>query len=206
MFKAVLFDMDGTIVDSVPAWHNVFNQVLEKTGGEQMSYEYFCTEILGQSTQADVSRFFPTLSLEELMKLYDEFFPKNIGDVRLFPETLTVLDYLSHNNILKAVVTNTPRGLMLLTLKTLKITDMFDVILGGTDVSVGKPEPEMIHKACELLNVKESDALMVGDTSADMRAGQKAGCYTIGIGTEGDARIEDLGELLPLLERLRRQQ
>ena len=77
--KAVFFDMDGTLVDSIPAWHKTFNQALENQGSETVSYEFFCESVLGESTQEDISRFFPKLSVEELVNLYDDFFPENIG-------------------------------------------------------------------------------------------------------------------------------
>lgn len=203
--KAVLFDMDGTVVDSVPAWYETFNQALEQTGGEKITYKRFCEDILGQSTTDDVTRFFPNISVEDLTSLYTDLFPKNIGSVKLFADTTDVLNYLKQNKILVGLVTNTPRDLMLLTLDTLKIRQRFDTILGGDDVSVGKPEPEMIHKACEVLGVAESETLMVGDTSADINSGGKAGCTTIGVKLDGDWRIESLAELIPLLEALRKQ-
>ncbi|MBD3387914.1 MAG: HAD-IA family hydrolase [Candidatus Altiarchaeales archaeon] len=201
-YEAVLFDMDGTLVDSIPAWHKTFNDVLEYTGGDKVGYETFCQDILGQSTEEDVSRFFPNLSPGELVELYDEFFPNNIGSVTLFPETDEVLEYLSRKNKLKVIVTNTPRELMHLTLETVGLTGRFDGVFGGDDVAVGKPEPDLIHHACKAVRVKESDSVMVGDTKADIGAGGAAGCTTVGIGVDGDHRIESLGELMGLLEGL----
>lgn len=203
--KAVLFDMDGTIVDSVPTWYKTFNQALEQTGGKLITFEYFCTEILGQSTEEDVRRFFPKLTSEQLAELYGQLFPDNIQSVQIFPETIFVLDYLEENGILKGVVTNTPSELMVLTLETLKIKDRFDVILGGNDVSIGKPAPEIIHKACKELKVKEKETIMVGDTKSDTEAGKKAGCHTIGVKTKGDSTVGDLSELVHLLDKLRRE-
>jgi HAD superfamily hydrolase (TIGR01549 family) len=205
MFKAVLFDLDGTVVDSVPAWHKTFNQALEYTGSAGISYKEFCDNILGQSTEQDIERFFPSITEEELIGLYDRFFPEHIPSVRLFPESMKVLDYLESKGLLKGIVTNTPRDLMLKTLEMVGVKDRFDVIVGGTDVSVGKPDPEMIHKACGILGLDEGEVLMVGDTVADMEAGRSAGCRTVGVGVDGDWRIESLGGLLGLFEDLMRE-
>lgn len=192
--------MDGTLVDSIPAWHKTFNQALENQGLETVSYEFFCESVLGESTQEDISRFFPKLSVEELVNLYDDFFPENIGLVRLFPNTLEVLDFLDEKKLKKVIVTNTPRELMLLTLDSLDITHRFDHVIGGSDVSVGKPHPEMLEKACSLTNLSKDEVLMVGDTSADTRAGVNAKIRTIGIGVGGDWEIKDLCEFIPLLK------
>ncbi|MFH1403078.1 MAG: HAD family hydrolase [Candidatus Altiarchaeota archaeon] len=202
MFKAVLFDMDGTIVDSVPAWHKTFNMVLKHAGREEISYEYFCEDVLGQSTEYDIKRFFPMYTPEQLLGFYDRFFPENISEVKLFPESIEVIEYLKSRGLKVGIVTNTPRDLMFLTLEQVGLHDRFDVVLGGNDVSVGKPGPDIILKACEILGVGVGDALMVGDTTADTGAGRNAGCKTVGIGVDGDWRVESLGEFIGIAKKL----
>ncbi len=193
--------MDGTIVDSVPAWHKTFNRVLDEVGGKKITLEEFCYDVLGQSTEKDIERFFPTLSDNELHDYYNKFFLEYIQEVRLFADSIKVLEYLESKKIVKGIVTNTPRDLMIKTLDLVDIRDWFEVILGGTDVTVGKPNPEMLHKACKMLDIDESEALMVGDTQADMGAGRSAGCFTLGIGVDGDWRIESLSEMTGFLEK-----
>lgn len=200
--SAVLFDMDGTLVDSIPAWHRTFNQALGSQGGSPVSYEYFVSDILGQSTEADIARFFPKLKVDDLVHLYDMFFPQNLAAVKLFPSTLEVLDFLDARDIRKAVVTNTPRELMLMTLEKVGIADRFDVVVGGSDVSVGKPDPEMIHKCLGELGLSGDNVLLVGDTMSDVNAGLNSGVKTIGVGVDGDWKIRSLSQLIPLLESL----
>lgn len=201
-YSAVLFDMDGTLVDSIPAWHKTFNEALKLNNRASVSYEYFCRDILGQSTEADVERFFPDLSPGDLVALYDRLFPANIDSVRIFPETMEVLAYLDVKEKKKGLVTNTPRELMHMTMEAVGIAGRFDVVLGGDDVSVGKPDPEMIVKACDTLGLKPEEVVMVGDTKADMGSGKDAGCVTVGIGVEGEHRISSLGALTALLDRI----
>ncbi|MFC2162240.1 HAD family hydrolase [Candidatus Altiarchaeota archaeon] len=203
MYKAILFDMDGTIVDSVPAWHLTFNQVLTETGGKEITYERFADDVLGQSTEQDIEIFFPGLTEDKLISLYDKYFRTHLASVKLFPDTITTLDYLGSRGLKKAVVTNTPADLMNETLDSLGIKDRFEVILGGTDVEVGKPDPAMIHKACRMLGIAEEEALMVGDTMADIGAGRNAKVATCGIGVkEGDYRVDDLTGLISILESI----
>ncbi|MFH0862926.1 MAG: HAD family hydrolase [Candidatus Altiarchaeota archaeon] len=200
--KAVLFDMDGTLVDSVPAWHMAFNSVLKLHGKPPVSYEYFCTDILGQSAQADIDRFFPSLSVAGLTGHYERFFPESISTVRLFPATLTVLEYLDSRGLKTGVVTNTPRGLMEQILETVGLSGRFGSAISVDDVPSGKPQPDMIHRSCEILRIEEKDALMVGDTMMDVEAAKKAGMLSVGVGIQGDLMIRDIGELPKLMDGL----
>jgi len=199
--EAVLFDMDGTLVDSVPAWHMAFNRVLGLYGRPPVSYEYFCSDILGQSAQADIDRFFPSLTLEGLSSHYERFFPENISTVRLFPATLSVLDFLDSRGLRTGVVTNTSKGLMGLILDTVGLSGRFGSAISADDVESGKPQPDMLHLSCKRLRVREEDTLMVGDTRMDIEAAKKAGMRSVGIGIKGDWRIRDIGELSGLMKR-----
>jgi HAD superfamily hydrolase (TIGR01509 family) len=200
--KAVLFDMDGTLVDSIPAWHKTFNQVLALQGSGPVTYEFFVSDILGESTEADIKRFFPTLTSGELVGFYNRHFPPNLFSVRAFPQTPAVLDLLTAAGIRKGIVTNTPRGLMIATLNTVGLEGRFDSLVGGDDVPEAKPAPDMILESCRRLDVMPSEALLVGDTKSDTQAGANAKVRTVGIGVSGDWRISSLEELAPLLVRL----
>ncbi len=202
VLKAVLFDMDGTLVDSIPAWHRTFNQARASQGMGPVTMEAFCQDILGQSTQQDIARYFPDLVVEELLGLYDKFFPDNISHVRIFPNTLDVLKDLDDMGLKKGIVTNTPRKLMMLTLSTIGIEDRFDVLIGGNDVSTGKPDPEMINNALEVLSVAADEAILVGDTVADIKAGSNSGVRTVGIGVEGDLSIDSLANFPAMLRSI----
>ncbi|MBC7110413.1 MAG: HAD-IA family hydrolase, partial [Archaeoglobi archaeon] len=79
----------------------------------------------------------------------------------------------------------------------------FDVIVTGDEVKAGKPHPEIILRACELLGVSPKEVVLVGDTQSDVIAGKSAGCRAvIGVGTEADFKISSLKELLEILKIL----
>jgi len=200
--KAVLFDMDGTLVDSIPAWHATFNHVLRLQGMSEITYERFCADILGQSIEKDIETFFPHLTVEGLKSSYKAHFPKYLGGVELFPETPKVLEYLEQKGLKKGIVTNTPRDLMFLTLDKVGLSGRFESALGGDDVTVGKPDPEIIVKSLKEMGVDRKDALMVGDTNADMNAGKRANVKTVGVGIQGDWMVGGIGELPRLLEQI----
>ena len=200
--KAVLFDMDGTLVDSIPSWHMTFNMALESQGYQTVAFEEFKKSILGQSTEQDISRFFPKMSSQDLLKLYSLFFPENLGHIRLFPKTLSILEMLKKKGIKKAIVTNTPRNLMDMTLKHLGIGERFDILVCATDVENGKPDPQMLNLALDSMSLSCDEALLVGDTFFDMDAAQNCGVRSVGIGVPGDMMIDSISELPKVIESL----
>jgi phosphoglycolate phosphatase len=77
----------------------------------------------------------------------------------------------------------------------------FDVFITSDQIEKGKPNPDMIYKACEQLNVNPKNVVLIGDTDNDIKAGHAAGCKTIGIQTEADYEINDIYELLNIVKR-----
>jgi HAD superfamily hydrolase (TIGR01549 family) len=198
--KAVVFDMDGVLVDSVHAWWLTFNQALVHFGFPTVSKEKFVCEILGESTEDDVEKYYKGVGVEELLSAYDRFFRQNIKSVRAFADTRPLLEFLSGAGVKSAVATNTPRELARATLGHTGILDRFDVVLTSDDVSRGKPDPEMILKACKLLRASVSEIIYVGDTVSDLKAARAAGVRMVGVGIKADETVSRLGELRSLVE------
>lgn len=199
-FSVVLFDLDGVLVDSVEVWYKTFNKALESVGKESVSRDLFFNDIFGESTQEDISRFFPGFTEVELFELYGKFFWECIGDVKVFDGVKPVLDKLKTAGLKTALVTNSQRDIAEEILGNTGLAKYFDVVVAGDDVDSGKPDPAMINLALEKLGLDPSDALFVGDTVWDIEAGQAAGVYTVGLRVDGGShRVEDLGKLHALL-------
>jgi HAD superfamily hydrolase (TIGR01549 family) len=98
----------------------------------------------------------------------------------------------------KGIITNTPKDSAIKILEKLEIEYYFDSILTSDDVSISKPDPEIVLKSCKLLDVEQKDVVLVGDTESDVRAGRAAGCIVIGLNVNADYIIRDISEL-PLL-------
>ncbi len=127
-----------------------------------------------------------------------------IGLIELFPNAKTVLSRLRTGYKLKiGLVTNTPKENVNRILDYFQLFELFDVIVTGDDVRTGKPDAEMILKACETLNVKPAAAILVGDTKIDLLAGKSAGCSVICVRAKsaGDVCIESLQELFAVLDK-----
>ena len=194
MIKAVLFDMDGVLVDSIEAWFELFNKTLKHFGKEEFTWEKFMERVWGGPIERDAEEFFGT-SVDNVIRFYFDNFDSFKENLKLFPNVKEVLDELKNKNLKIGLVTNTPKRQVHKLVDHLSLREYFDVIIGGDEVEHGKPAPDMIFLACKELGIKPEDSIYIGDVDADVIAGKKAGCLTIGLKIDGDDRIEDLKEL-----------
>jgi HAD superfamily hydrolase (TIGR01549 family) len=190
--RAVLFDLDGVLVHSYEIWFHVMNDVAHKLGAEPISRAAFA-ESWGQGVVADVERFFPMATVQELVRLYDAAFPARLDHLEVDAEAPGVFAALRRAGLAVAVITNTPADLARELVARAGVAP--DVLVGGTDVPHPKPAPDMVLLACERLGVAPAAALVVGDSKHDLASVRAAGSLFAGMGMEGDVRIERLGEL-----------
>lgn len=194
--RAVLFDLDGVLIDSYEVWFRVMNAVAEELGYAPLSRETFHSS-WGQGIEEDRRRFYPRHARAEIEARYDARFPEHLEHLRVADEVSEVFARLEGLGIRSAVVTNTPAPLA----RTLigRAGARPDVLVGGTDVPRPKPAPDMVLRACELLEVAPRDALLVGDSRFDREAARAAGVPFAGLGTEGELELARLGELVAFL-------
>lgn len=200
MVKAVLFDMDGVLVDSLDAWFKLFNMSLKHFGKKEFTWNHFMDNVWGGPIERDAQEFFGKPVEEVIDFYYDnfDFFKKNL---RLFPHTKETLKELKDMGLKLGLVTNTPGKQAHKLLDYLRLKKYFDVIVGGDEVKNGKPAPDIVFEACKRLNLDVKDAVLVGDTEMDMLSGKDAGCVSIGFRIQGDKRIDDLNELIKFLNK-----
>jgi len=195
-FKAILFDMDGVLIDSFYAWYHLFNASLNHFGMNQISEEEFKQNVWGGSIERDVKYYFKKQSVSELASYYFSNFSKFTKHSKIFPDTTPVLSELSKKNIPIGLVTNTFRKEAELLLRRFGIRNYFKVVVAGDDVKHGKPEPEMMLKACLEFGVNPKETILVGDTKNDILSGRSAGCFVVGFKIEGDKTINSLREII----------
>ncbi len=115
------------------------------------------------------------------------------------PQARGLLETLGARGLGRAVVTNTVSPLAATLLRAANLTDCFESVACADLVARSKPAPDLVLYALEKLGVAASEALMVGDSRYDRGAAGAAGVRFVGLGLDGDARIEQLSELLPHL-------
>jgi len=197
--KAVLFDMDGTLVDSSDAWFDLFNRARERFGKAPVARDVFERDVWGCPFEEELRMFFPDVDGKDVLEFYEGHYLDAADHLRLIEGVEDVLVTLADRDILAAVVTNTHRPLALKVLCQLGIARWFKDVVGGDEVEHGKPAPDMVLLGCERVGVGPDEALFVGDTDADVKAGEAAGVRTLCLGSHGRHQIAGLGDVLGFL-------
>ncbi len=194
--KALLFDMDGVLVDSKDSWHAALNEAMKAYGQPPLTKTEFMETYWGDNLRVILKNLGLPLGISDFCL---STYPNHTGEVQLFQETRTVLSLL--DGYPKAVVTNTPRACTSQILDAYGLSVFFESIVTSDMVERGKPYPDMLIKACGDLGVPIDSCMLVGDTNIDVEAGHNAGCPVVGIGVEGDMTIQTLSELPLALKR-----
>jgi phosphoglycolate phosphatase len=211
--KAIIFDLDGTLIDSVTDLANSVNYTLAKIGLPGHTTEEI-KSFVGDGVQKLIKR---SLGQAHLVKFEDAFeiFMDHYGshctdNTVLYPEVAETLQELVDNYTL-AVLTNKSLKFSVKILHFLKIDSYFKEVLGGDSLPVKKPDPAAIFHLAKIWGLDPAkEMLMVGDHITDIEVGQRAGCKTVFIeGTIGEARglvpdlaIQSMHELPNLLKIL----
>lgn len=191
---AVLFDMDGVIIDSNPAHKKAIVKFCQKYG-KHLSDEEMKKFIWGRTNKEWIRHLFgENLPDAELMVYADEkellFRTIFEPDIRLLAGLSEFLDLLKQHNIPMAIGTSAPRANVDFVFKHTGIERYFDAVLDERAVTVGKPNPEIYLKAARALNFNPSDCIVIEDSLSGVEAGKRAGCKVIGITTtHSDAEL-----------------
>lgn len=190
--RAVIFDMDGVIVDSHPAHRKAWRQFLRTLGREISDVEL--DFILDGRKRADILRhFLGELSEAEITdygRRKDEFFQHSSFRVKPLAGIIEFVDELITRGIATAVATSASESRTRSTLDRLQLTARFNIIVTGSDVVRGKPDPAIYRRACQLLNVKPENALAIEDAASGIQAARAANLTCVGVA--GRSRAEML--------------
>ncbi len=183
--KAVIFDLDGTLLNTYEDLANAVNFALNRRGfvvHDKEKYKYFC----GNGTDVMITRALPENSrneqtLKAVRELYFDFYDKHSGEcTRPYDGITDTLSALKERGIRLAVVSN---KIDFMTKSVVKkyFGDIFDFVTGQCDGIIPKPDPNMAFKAMEIMGVDSSECIFVGDTGVDALTGKNAGIFTVGV-------------------------
>jgi HAD superfamily hydrolase (TIGR01509 family) len=191
--EAVLFDLDGVLIDSYRVWYRLLNAAATELGYPSISRELF-RECWGQGSRLDRERFFPRHTLDDVERYYHDHFLDHVAELEIAPGVPELFEALRARSLGSAVITNTPRALAVRLVRRAQASP--DAVVGGDEVAAPKPAPDMVWLACERLGVAPERALVVGDSRHDREAASQAGAPFAGLRTEGDLELASLEELL----------
>lgn len=190
-FQAVLFDMDGVVVDNLPYHVDAWLLFCERKN-IPLTREIFYRELNGMNSKdtfewfykREMSRAEVEVLEEEKELIYREFYREHIKPA---PGLLEFLKRLRAQGVKTALATSAGPGNIDFIVDGLGIREQFDAIIGGAEVQKGKPDPEIYLKAAELVGINPSDCWVIEDSLQGIAAGQAAGMRVVGISTSHTA-------------------
>lgn len=216
---AVLFDLDGTLVDSVPDLAAAANRLLAELGRPPLERAEIA-RMVGDGVAKLVERALAasgagSIALAPAVRRFTALYEASATALtRPYAGVEAVLERLAEAGARLALCTNKPKAATHAVLEGLGLARFFPVVLGGDSLPLRKPDPAPLLAALEKLGVAPRAAAMVGDHRNDMLAAQRAGVaaifarYGYGLATLGDLKpdavLESLKELPATLEQIRR--
>jgi len=193
-----LFDLDGTLVDSLPAVVECMKKTAKEVGGEVMDEELLKASF-GRGLESSLGPWVPSARFNEAMEKYMMNFPSVVKEqVRLFEGVIDLLELLSSRAKILGVVTGNRRSEAEWLFERLSLNKYFDQegVIYADSIPFRKPSPEPVLEALKRLRANVETAVFVGDSEHDIRAGNLAGVQTIAI--KGGSSLEErLNEAAP---------
>ena len=183
----VLFDLDGTLIDTAPDLMNAHNYVMQKFGYETKSTNEI-RNLVGKGAASMIGKSLWNQARKELKKIDDEtikskmvdefidYYGKNIAvESKLIPGVLDFLKWCKNNNISMAVCTNKTEHLAVDLLKKIKVYDYFEYVAGHNTFDYCKPDPRHLTNVIEIIQGELNKSIMIGDSETDSESAKAAG-------------------------------
>ncbi len=191
-FDLIIFDLDGTLIDSKLDIAFSVNHTLASLSLEMLPVDTI-TSFVGKGVKNLLRQAlgeYAHAKFEPAIKIFRRHYGEHCLDKTvLYPSVKKTMESLG--GFKKVIVTNKPAQFAAPILKGLEIAHFFETVLGGDDVQQKKPAPEPVYFLLEKLNVRPDKAIVVGDSPLDMQMGKAAGIRTCAV-TYGYGKKEDL--------------
>lgn len=185
MKKAVIFDMDGLLINSEPLWNKALIKLIEKYG-DIKKYSSTGNIFLGMKQEEELQYLIDTKVLSgDLEILANRKIKLVIGvmkqELAMMSGAVKLLKKLKDKNYLMALASSSPKVVINFVVNKLEIGKYFEAIISADDVSQGKPDPAIYLLAAKELEVKPGDCIVLEDAPNGVKAANVAGMKTIGV-------------------------
>jgi len=210
-FPIVLFDLDGTLIDSGPIILASMQHATRTVLGREIAYEELAATVGGQGLVSQMRALDPD-RVDELVEVYKEHNDPLHETLEAFDDFLDVLPRLRAEGRRLGIVTAKRHRTVRLALDRFpELAEQFEVIVGYEDTERHKPEPDPVLLALERLGAVPAEAAYVGDSPFDIQAAKAAGTFAVAVGWGGihaderlleeepDAFVREPAELLDVL-------
>ena len=218
--EVILFDLDGTLIDSAPDLALAVNHMLEALNRDTFSPDiirYWVgngAQVLVKralSGQSEIDENLDLILFEKALNVFLTFYAQNLAVTTVtYPNVPATLKALKEAGYRLAIVTNKPFDFVAPILKGLNLDGLFELHLGGDSLPQKKPDPAALLHVCEKFNVTVKQCVMVGDSKNDILAANACGMQSIGVSYgynygediavyEPSVIIDDFSELLKSL-------
>lgn len=213
MLKALLFDIDGTLVDTFDAILTSMNIAMEEVGAEPLRREEL-RPLIGRTvaSQLAILRGMSGRVVDTVHEAYYRHFADLVRTgARLYPGVREALEVLRGYTM--GTITTRRSSVAQLMLQVCQIDKFFTTIVGGDEVTRPKPHPDLVQRSCDSLGVSPREAVAVGDSPVDILAAMAAGARTVAVlygygdrgeieGARPEETIDDIRDLPAAVERL----
>lgn len=210
-YKTILFDLDGTLLDTNELIISSFMHTLTSFLPERTISRDEIIQSMG-GTLYDILATYAPDRVEEMVQVYREYNIRQHDEmVVAFPYVVEVIKELHHKGVKMGVVTTKQRSTVEMGLKLCDLSPYMQAVVTIQDIENPKPHPEPVLKAMALLGAIPESTLMVGDSSVDIEAAQRAGIDSAGVvwSLKGEEylrayspthMLQDMREILALVE------
>jgi phosphoglycolate phosphatase len=188
MTRTLIFDLDGTLINSAPDVRHAVNHTLQRYGHSPIA-EQDIYELLGYGARVLLAKAFAkhhvTLSadeMEESLSAYYDYYKKHpVVATEIYSGVIDVLTLLKNAGFALGICTNKPGIMTRLVLEKLNMMHFFNAVVAGDEMAQPKPHAAHIKRVLELMGLPSAQAVMIGDSEVDKQAAQNADIPFIGV-------------------------